>query len=143
MPLPPNRPFHLALPVHDLEAARRFYGDLIGCRVGREEPGSWIDFDFGGHQLSLHLKPDDCLAAGSNAVDGDAVPVRHFGLVLPMPDWRALAQRLTDAGAEFIIAPKVRFEGQAGEQATLFLADPSGNALEFKAFGDDASLFTR
>ncbi|MGF1606346.1 MAG: VOC family protein [Rhodothalassiaceae bacterium] len=132
-------PFHLAFPVDDLAAAERFYAGLLGCRVGRRSD-SWIDFDFFGHQITAHLSPD-ALAAPTNAVDGDAVPVRHFGAVLDRPDWQALADRLDAAGIAFLIAPKLRFEGQAGEQGTFFVRDPAGNALEFKTFKDKARLF--
>lgn len=134
-------PFHLAFPVHDLGEARRFYGKLLGCAEGRSSD-SWVDFDFHGHQIVAHLAPgrDD---QASNPVDSDAVPVPHFGLVLAMDEWRALAQRLEAAGQEFVIPPRVRFAGQPGEQATMFLRDPSGNALEFKAMADPAKLFAR
>ncbi|MCP4810498.1 MAG: VOC family protein [Proteobacteria bacterium] len=135
------RPFHLALPVHDLDAARGFYGGLLGCAEGRSAP-RWIDFDFFGHQLSAHLV-DDQDAVAHNEVDGDAVPARHFGVVLIWSDWEALGARLTEAGVVFRIEPKVRFRGQVGEQGTFFLDDPSGNALEFKSFQADAMLFSR
>ena len=138
-PLPP---FHLAFPVDDLEATRAFYGGLLGCREGRRHP-TWVDFDFFGHQITAHLAPGAASAAGTNAVDGDDVPVRHFGAVLPWEAWHALEARLRAAGVGFRIAPRVRFPGQVGEQATLFLLDPSGNALEFKAFRDPARLFAR
>lgn len=133
------RPFHLAFPVHDLGAARRFYGDLMGCDEGRSS-AQWVDFDFYGHQIVAHLGGDQSKAL-SNRVDDHDVPVPHFGLVLSMEDWRALADRLEAAGTAFIIAPTVRFRRQPGEKATMFLTDPSGNALEFKAFADDAALF--
>jgi uncharacterized protein len=134
------RPFHLAFPVHDLGAARAFYGGLMGCREGRSSD-HWIDFDLYGHQIVAHL--DDAVrpAEATSAVDGHDVPVPHFGVVLTMPDWQALADRLTEAGVAFGIAPHIRFEGQVGEQATMFFRDPSGNALEFKAFADDAMIF--
>ena len=134
------RPFHLAFPVHDLAAARAFYGEVLGCREGRSSE-RWIDFDLGGHQIVAHL--DDSLRApeAPNPVDGHDVPVPHFGVVLTMADWRALAARLEAAGVAFGIAPHIRFAGQPGEQATMFFRDPSGNALEFKAFADDAMLF--
>ncbi len=135
------RPFHLAFPVHDLAAARAFYGELLGCAEGRSSD-RWIDFDLYGHQIVTHLV-DDMVPAASNPVDGHDVPVPHFGVVLTMPDWHALAMRLEAAGIVFGIAPCVRFKGQAGEQATMFFRDPSGNALEFKAFADDAMLFAR
>ena len=132
-------PFHLAFPVHDLEAAREFYAGLLQCPVGRES-SRWIDFDFYGHQITAHLSPGE-IAAPTNAVDGEAVPVRHFGAILAMDDWRALARRLRNADVEFLIEPQTRFEGEAGEQATFFVRDPSGNALEFKAFADTARIF--
>ena len=134
------RPFHLAFAVHDLAAARAFYGGTLGCREGRSSD-RWVDFDLYGHQLVAHLDDAARSAAASNPVDGHDVPVPHFGVVLTMADWRALADRLTAAGTAFGIAPHVRFRGQPGEQATMFFRDPSGNALEFKAFADDAQLF--
>ncbi len=134
-------PFHLAFPVRDLAATRRFYVDVIGCRVGREDT-RWIDFDFFGHQISAHLAPDEARPSAASAVDGDAVPVRHFGAILPWDDWHALAERLRTGGVRFLIDPHVRFRGEPGEQATMFLQDPSGNALEFKSFQDPARLFT-
>ena len=135
-------PFHLAFPVHDLDAARAFYGELIGCPEGRSSD-EWVDFDLYGHQIVAHLAPGELREAATNAVDGDQVPVRHFGVVLPMDEWRALAERLREAGVRFVIEPHTRFEGQPGEQATMFFLDPSGNALEFKAFRDIASLFAK
>ncbi len=132
--------FHLAFPVDDLARARTFYGDLLGCAQGRSSD-DWVDFDFHGHQIVAHLAPADCAPAATNAVDGDAVPVRHFGLILDWQAWEALAQRLRAANTQFIIEPHVRFAGQPGEQATMFLQDPAGNALEFKAFRDDADIF--
>ena len=132
-------PFHLAFPVHDLAKARAFYGGLLGCPEGRSSD-EWIDFDFHGHQIVTHLAP----AAGdraANHVDGHNVPVPHFGVVLDMPSWRVMADRLTDAGVEFAIEPTVRFAGQPGEQATMFFRDPSGNALEIKAMANPANLF--
>jgi len=134
------RPFHLAFPVHDLAAARAFYGDVLGCREGRSSE-RWIDFDLGGHQIVAHLDPTAKTDAVKNSVDGHEVPVPHFGLVLTMDDWRALADRVAAAGVRFGIAPHVRFAGQSGEQATMFFRDPSGNALEFKAFADDDMIF--
>lgn len=134
------RPFHLAFPVHDLAAARAFYGGLLGCREGRSSD-HWIDFDLYGHQIVAHLSATARPAEASNAVDGHDVPVPHFGVVLTMADWQALADRLRAAGIAFGIAPHIRFAGQPGEQATMFFRDPSGNALEFKAFADDAMLF--
>lgn len=134
--------FHLAIPVHDLDAARRFYGDLLGCREGRSAE-TWVDFDLGGHQLVCHQVPSSPGEAGTNPVDGDAVPVPHFGLVLNFEDWQCLARRLETAGVEFRIAPRIRFAGTAGEQGTFFVYDPSGNALEFKGFRDISTLFTK
>ena len=134
------RPFHLAFPVHDLAAARAFYGGTLGCAEGRSSE-TWIDFDFYGHQIVAHLDPAARPVAVANAVDGHDVPVPHFGVVLRMDDWRTLAERVSAAGVAFGIEPHTRFAGQVGEQATMFFRDPSGNALEFKAFGDDAQLF--
>jgi hypothetical protein len=135
-------PFHLAFPTDDLGAARRFYGDLLGCREGRSAD-HWVDFDLWGHQIVAHLAPELVSKRASNPVDGEDVPVPHFGLVLPMDEWNALAERLRSAGADFVIPPTVRFAGQPGEQATMFLLDPAGNALEFKAMADPANLFTK
>jgi uncharacterized protein len=135
--------FHLAFPVHDLAAARAFYGGLLGCAEGRSS-SEWVDFDFHGHQIVAHLAPQECAAAAATSpVDGDDVPVRHFGAILSMPDWQALADKLKAAGTRFVIEPHVRFAGQPGEQATMFFRDPSGNALEFKAFADIGLLFAR
>jgi extradiol dioxygenase family protein len=133
--------FHLAFPVRDLAEARAFYGGILGCPEGRSAP-DWIDFDFHGHQIVAHLAPGE-LAARTSLVDGEAVPVRHFGLIMKQRDWRELAGRLTAANVRFLIQPQTRFAGQAGEQSTLFITDPSGNALEFKAFADDAQVFAR
>jgi extradiol dioxygenase family protein len=133
-------PFHLAFPVDDLAAARGFYGGLLGCPEGRCAD-HWVDFDLHGHQIVAHLAPEAVRARASNAVDGEDVPVPHFGLVLAMDQWKALAARLEDAGTAFVIAPTIRFEGEPGEQATMFLLDPAGNALEFKAMADPAKLF--
>ena len=133
-------PFHLAFPVHDLGAARAFYGGLLGCPEGRSDT-HWIDFDFYGHQIVAHLARGMTPRAHSNAVDGHDVPVPHFGAVLPMDEWRRLADRLTAAGTQFAMEPTVRFEGQPGEQATMFFFDPSGNAIEIKAMRDPANLF--
>ena len=135
-------PFHLAFPVHDLAAARRFYGDLLGCPEGRSS-SSWVDFDFYGHQIVAHLAPDEVGHRNTSAVDGDAVPVRHFGAVLEIGAWQALADKLTRAGVRFIVEPHVRFQGEVGEQSTMFFLDPSGNALEFKAFKDPSRLFAK
>jgi extradiol dioxygenase family protein len=135
-------PFHLAFPVHDLEAARAFYGGLLGCPEGRSAD-EWIDFDFFGHQIVAHLDPAMERGRHRNPVDGHDVPVPHFGAVLGMAEWREMAHRLTEAGTEFVIAPTVRFRGQPGEQATMFFLDPSGNALEIKAMADPGNLFAR
>jgi extradiol dioxygenase family protein len=134
-------PFHLAFPVDDLAAARRFYGELLGCPEGRSAD-HWVDFDLHGHQIVAHLAPDAVQRRATNPVDGEEVPVPHFGLVLAMGEWKALAERLTGAGVEFVIPPTVRFAGEPGEQATMFLLDPAGNALEFKAMADPGNLFT-
>jgi uncharacterized protein len=134
--------FHLAFPVTSLAKARAFYGALLGCREGRSAP-DWVDFDFYGHQIVAHLAPGEAGHKGTNAVDGDDVPVRHFGAILPMDEWERLADKLKAAGQEFIIEPHVRFKGEVGEQATMFLLDPCGNALEFKAFKDIGRLFAR
>lgn len=136
------RPFHLAFPVHDLAAARTFWGGTMGCPEGRSGD-DWIDFDFYGHQIVAHLVPGKSVDAGGNPVDGHDVPVPHFGIVLEMADWKALADRLTAADVPFEIAPHIRFEGQPGEQATMFFRDPSGNAIEMKAFEDLGQLFAR
>ncbi len=137
-------PFHLAIPVRDLASARAFYGGVLGCPEGRSAT-DWVDFDFFGHQLVCHaVEGDGAGPPAHNPVDGHDVPVPHFGMVLEMPDWEALAARLKQAGTTFVIAPHIRFRGQPGEQATMFLNDPSGNALEFKAFRDIAGqLFAR
>ncbi|TMM47150.1 VOC family protein [Qipengyuania marisflavi] len=136
------RPFHLAFPVHDLAAARGFYGGVLGCAEGRSSD-QWVDFDFYGHQIVAHLAPARSGDAAVNHVDGHGVPVPHFGVVLAMADWEALADRLVAAKVDMPIPPTIRFKGQPGEQATLFVRDPSGNALEMKAFADLASLFAR
>jgi extradiol dioxygenase family protein len=137
-----TQPFHLAFPVTDLQAARAFYGGLLGCPEGRSSD-QWVDFDLYGHQIVAHLAPDEAGHRSTSAVDGDDVPVRHFGVVLSMADWEALAARLRAAGTRFVIEPHVRFRGEVGEQATMFFLDPSGNALEFKAFADPSRLFAR
>jgi uncharacterized protein len=134
-------PFHLAFPVTSLAKAREFYGGLLGCPEGRSSD-EWVDFNFHGHQIVAHLSPE----AGhrdTNIVDGDNVPVRHFGLVLPMGEWQKLAQKLKAADTEFIIEPHIRFKGEVGEQATMFFLDPCGNAIEFKAFENPESLFAK
>ncbi len=134
--------FHLAFPVRDLVEARGFYGELLGCSEGRSSP-EWVDFDFYGHQIVAHLSPGECGPRSTNAVDGEDVPVRHFGAILPMADWDRLAGQLKAADTHFLIEPQVRFKGEVGEQATMFFLDPSGNALEFKAFGDLGQLFAK
>jgi len=135
-------PFHLAFPVRDLTDARAFYGTLLGCEEGRSSD-EWVDFNFFGHQIVAHLSPNEVGHKAHNIVDGDAVPVRHFGVVLSMNAWRALVDRLTRANVQFLIAPEIRFRGMPGEQATFFMLDPSGNALEFKAFDDENEMFAR
>ena len=135
-------PFHLAFPVDDLAAARRFYGDVLGCPEGRSSD-NWIDFDLHGHQIVAHLAPDAVRARAGNRVDGEDVPVPHFGIVLTMEQWKTLASRLEGAGMDFVIAPTIRFEGEPGEQATMFFLDPAGNALEFKAMANPANLFAK
>ncbi len=140
--------FHLAFPVHDLTAARGFYGALLGCPEGRSSD-SWVDFDFYGHQIVAHLvsyeelSREELARASTSTVDGDAVPVRHFGVILPMDDWQLLADRLRQAGVAFVIEPHIRFQGEVGEQATMFFLDPSGNALELKAFADPSRVFAK
>ncbi|NND58886.1 MAG: glyoxalase [Gammaproteobacteria bacterium] len=134
-------PFHLAFPVTELERTREFYCDLLGCDIGRES-SHWIDFDFFGHQVTAHVAPGEAKVA-TNAVDGEAVPVRHFGAVLAMEQWQKLVERLRQAGVDFLIEPQTRFAGKPGEQATFFIQDPSGNALEFKALADPGRLFAK
>jgi extradiol dioxygenase family protein len=134
--------FHLAFPVHDLAQSRAFYGELLGCPEGRSSD-AWVDFNFFGHQVVAHLAPDETRPAARNAVDGDDVPVRHFGVILSMDQWHTLADKLMAAGTRFIIEPHIRFKGEVGEQATMFFLDPSGNALEFKAFGDMTQVFAK
>jgi uncharacterized protein len=137
-------PFHLAIPVHDLPAARHFYGEVLGLKEGRSDT-QWVDFDFFGHQLVIHEhgKTPDQEHARANPVDGHDVPVPHFGIVLPWDQWEALAGRLKSFGTKFVIEPYIRFQGQVGEQATMFFLDPCGNALEFKAFKDMSQLFAK
>jgi hypothetical protein len=134
--------FHLAIPVADLEAARKFYAGVLGCRIGRESE-RWIDFDFFGHQVTAHLDQEPVRPPASNVVDGKDVPVRHFGVILEWDAWHDLAERLKGAGVAFAIEPHIRFPGEVGEQATLFINDPSGNYLEFKSFKDVRSTFAR
>ncbi len=135
-------PFHLAFPVDDLAAARAFYLGVLGCREGRSSE-HWVDFDFYGHQIVAHLAPEETGAVKASAVDGHGVPVRHFGVVLPMDAWQDAADKLTAAGTDFVIAPYVRFKGEVGEQATMFFTDPAGNAIEMKAFADIGQLFAK
>jgi extradiol dioxygenase family protein len=137
-----SHPFHLAFPVDDLQAARKFYGGLLGCPEGRSSD-EWIDFNLYGHQVVAHLAPEETGQAQTNGVDGDQVPCRHFGVVLSMDEWHKLADRLKAADTKFIIEPHIRFKGQVGEQATMFFLDPCGNALEFKAFEHPESLFAK
>jgi uncharacterized protein len=134
--------FHLAFPVHDLDAAREFYGGVLECSEGRSSE-CWIDFDLYGHQIVTHLAPDFHWQSATNGVDADAVPIPHFGILLSMEDWKALAEKLKSKDVEFIIEPKIRFAGEVGEQATMFFLDPSGNALEFKGFNDFSLVFAK
>ena len=134
--------FHLAFPVHDLDAAREFYGGVLGCEEGRSSE-RWIDFNLYGHQIVTHLAPDSAGVKATNGVDADHVPIPHFGIVLPMDEWRELADKLKAKGVKFVIEPKIRFAGEVGEQATMFFLDPSGNALEFKAFADFSQVFAK
>ena len=142
MSMPAVPLFHLAFPVTSLEKARAFYGGLLGCAEGRSAE-DWVDFDFYGHQIVAHLAPGEAGHRNTSAVDGDHVPVRHFGAILPLDEWERLAQKLTAAGVRFVIEPHTRFKGRVGEQATMFLLDPCGNALEFKAFKDIGRLFAK
>jgi len=142
LPTTPYPRFHLAFPVTDLVAARRFYGEFLGCAEGRASD-DWVDFDFHGHQIVAHKVASTQMADAASLVDGHQVPVRHFGVILDLPSWEALAAKLTAAGTRFIIEPHVRFKNMPGEQATMFFLDPFGNALEFKAFGDPDLLFAK
>ena len=134
--------FHLAFPVDSLAKARAFYGELLGCPEGRSAE-DWVDFDFYGHQIVAHLAPSEAGHRATSKVDGDNVPVRHFGVILSMDEWQRLADKLKTAGTRFVIEPHVRFKGQVGEQATMFFLDPCGNALEFKAFQDMSQVFAK
>ena len=136
------RPFHLAIPVHDLEIAREFYGDILGCSTGRESE-NWIDFNFFGHQLVTHLDKNMNISDSTNTVDGNRVPVPHFGIILKKKDWDTLAKKLSAANVNFIVEPRTRFKNNTGEQSTMFIKDPSGNALEFKSFHDDGHIFIK
>lgn len=136
------KPFHLAFPIRDIEETRAFYGELLGCDIGRSTD-KWIDFDFFGHQLSAHIKPEELAMATTNSVDGKNVPVRHFGAILPWTEWHTLADKLKDNEVKFVIEPYIRFKGEVGEQATMFFLDPCGNALEFKSFQDPSQIFAK
>tara|TARA_Y200000002_G_scaffold383147_1_gene403559 strand:+ start:3377 stop:3793 length:417 start_codon:yes stop_codon:yes gene_type:complete len=133
-------PFHLAFPVLNIQETKDFYGNVLGCEIGREDK-KWVDFNFFGHQLSAHVKPDELNNTKKNEVDGKSVPVRHFGVILPWEDWNILSEKLKSIGTSFIIDPYIRFEGEVGEQGTMFFLDPSGNALEFKTFKDPSQIF--
>ena len=135
-----KNPFHLAFPINDISETKSFYKKILGCKIGREDV-KWVDFDFFGHQLSAHVKPDELKNTKKNAVDGKDVPVRHFGVILEWEAWHSLSERLKDNNISFIIEPYIRFEGEIGEQATMFFLDPSGNALEFKSFKDPEQIF--
>jgi uncharacterized protein len=134
------QPFHLAFPIRDIEETRDFYQNLLGCEIGRSTE-KWIDFNFFGHQLSAHVKPEELAQAKANQVDGKNVPVRHFGVILPWGEWHDLADKLKKHQLNFIVEPYIRFKGEVGEQATIFFLDPSGNALEFKSFQDPGQIF--
>ncbi|MBA3633148.1 MAG: VOC family protein [Acidobacteria bacterium] len=137
-----NNLFHLAFPVKDLEESRRFYGETLGCEEGRSS-AEWIDFNLFGHQIVAHLAPESTGVKATSDVDADHVPIPHFGIVLPMDEFKNLAEELKSKGVEFIIEPKIRFAGEVGEQATMFFLDPSGNALEFKGFADFSQVFAK
>ena len=137
-----HAPFHLAFPVNDLEDSRTFYVNVLGCATGRESE-SWIDFDLYGHQIVAHVAPDETGNKSFSGVDEKSVPVKHFGVVLPWDKWHELADRLRKAGVDFHIEPYIRFEGEVGEQATMFFPDPSGNFLEFKSFKNDSMIFEK
>jgi extradiol dioxygenase family protein len=134
------RPFHVAFPVDDLDAARQFYTEVLGCSLGRSSE-NWIDFNLFGHQVVAHLKPDEVIKASTSAVDGKEVPVRHMGVILTIPQWNEMADRAKAHNIDFIVEPYIRFEGERGEQRTMFFLDPAGNALEFKAFAHDEMIF--
>ncbi|MDG2342192.1 MAG: VOC family protein [Cytophagales bacterium] len=137
-----DKPFHLAFPIKDIEITKSFYSNFLGCEIGREDK-KWVDFNFFGHQLSAHVKPDELKLAKKNAVDGKDVPVRHFGVVLGWDEWHDLSKKLKKLKVKFIIDPYIRFKGEIGEQATMFFLDPSGNALEFKSFKDSSQIFAK
>ncbi len=134
--------FHLAFPVHDLEKAKTFYTSTLGCPLGRESD-NWIDFNLYGHQVVAHLSPKDCINTKTNPVDGDSIPARHFGVILPWAEWEELCKILISQNIEFLIKPRIRFENVPGEQGTFFIQDPSGNALEFKSFKNDKDVFKK
>ena len=134
--------FHLAFPVHDLEKAKTFYTSTLGCPLGRESD-NWIDFNLYGHQVVAHLSPKDCMNTKTNPVDGDSIPARHFGVILPWADWEELCKILISRNIEFLIKPRIRFKNVLGEQGTFFIQDPSGNALEFKSFKNDKDVFKK
>ena len=134
--------FHLAFPVHDLELAREFYINALGCTLGRESK-KWIDFNLLGHQVVAHLSPEDCTEISTNSVDNDEIPSRHFGVILPWDEWGELCRKIKNDGLKFLIEPKTRFKNNSGEQGTFFIKDPSGNALEFKSFKDENDIFKK
>ena len=134
--------FHLAFPVHDLEKAKTFYTSTLGCPLGRESD-NWIDFNLYGHQVVAHLSPKDCMNTKTNPVDGDSIPARHFGVILPWAEWEELCKILISQNIEFLIKPRIRFKNVTGEQGTFFIQDPSGNALEFKSFKNDNDIFKK
>ena len=134
--------FHLAFPVNDLEKSKTFYTSVLGCALGRESK-KWIDFNLYGHQIVAHLSPDDCRENSSNLVDGDKIPARHFGVILPWPDWEKLSKYIKKMTVDFFIEPRIRFKNKPGEQGTFFIKDPSGNILEFKSFKSDSEIFRK
>ena len=134
--------FHLAFPVHNLELSREFYTKVLGCTLGRESD-NWIDYNFYGHQVVAHLSPDDCTDPRTNLVDGDQIPARHFGVILPWNQWIDLCEKIKNDDVNFLIEPRKRFKNRAGEQGTFFIQDPSGNVLEFKSFKNDSDVFRK
>ena len=137
-----KNPFHLAFPINDIEETKSFYKKHFNCEIGREDK-RWVDFDFYGHQLSAHLRPEELKNTKKNSVDGKDVPVRHFGVILEWETWHQLSSKLKENNIDFIIDPYIRFKGEVGEQATMFFLDPSGNALEFKSFKDSSQVFAK
>ncbi len=137
-----KNPFHLAFPINDIEETKSFYKKHFNCEIGREDK-KWVDFDFYGHQLSAHLRPEELKNTKKNSVDGKDVPVRHFGVILEWETWHQLSSKLKENNVDFIIDPYIRFKGEVGEQATMFFLDPSGNALEFKSFKDSSQVFAK